>query len=473
MTWPNVMVTNYLRETDQVTPEIDAKARAMVNEGYQLILTFESESEPGGFNWWGDQDPGNVVLTAAGMQILEDMDGIVSVDRAVIDRAHAWMEGKQSGDGSWDFRSSTHSDISHLTQDATRATAYVVWSMADTGYQGPALGRGLTYLKSQVAQVEETYTLALIANALVSAAPNDPALAPALGRLEELKSTEGQLVYWATATGSVVGSHGEGADVETTALATLALVRAGVYPASVQGAINWMASKKDTFGQWGSTQATVLALRAMLASLGSGGEHADASVTVKVDDVVVDELPIDDFNKDVMHLVDLRDLTGEGRHDITVDFEGEGNLFYQVVQVHFLPWEMVGEQPEGPLSVSVTYDRTNLEVEGVATGTVTVKNRDAELSDMVMVELGLPPGFDLDATPLNEAVADGRLQRYETRPRLIVCYLMGLTPGEDRVFTYRLVARNPVQAEIPRSRVYSYYNPEVEAFSPPVEVVVE
>jgi len=467
------MVTNYLRETDQVTPEIDAKARAMVNEGYQLILTFESESEPGGFNWWGDADPGNIVLTAAGMQILNDMDGIVSVDRAVIDRAHRWMESKQQGDGSWDFRSSTHSDIQNLTQDATRATAYVVWSMADTGYTGAALGRGLTHIKAQVEQVDETYTLGLIGNSLVSAAPNDPALQAVLTRLEDLKTEGGQTCHWATAAGSVVGSHGGSADIETTALVTLAMVRAGVYPASVQCAINWLAEKKDTHGQWGNTQATVLALRAMLASLGGGGEHADASVTVRVDDEVVDELAIDDFNKDVMHLVDLRDLTGEGRHGITLDFAGEGNLYYQIVQVHYLPWDVVGEEPEGPLSVAVEYDRTHLEVEGIVTGTVTVDNRDADLSDMVMVELGLPPGFDLDATPLNDAVADGRLQRYETRPRLIVCYLMGLVPGESRVFEYRLVARNPVQAEIPRSRIYSYYNPEVQAFAPPVEVVVE
>ncbi len=467
------MVTNYMRETDQVTPEIDAQARSFVNEGYQLLLTFESESEPGGFNWWGDSDPGNIVLTAAGMQILEDMDGIVSVDRAVIQRAHAWMEAKQDNDGSWDFRSSTHSDIEHLSQDRTRATAYVVWSLADTGYDGNAVSRGLDYLKAGLEQEDETYTLGLIANAMVSAAPRDPALQPLLSRLHDLRTEEGSQVFWSTAAGSVVGSHGANADVETTGLVTLALVRAAVYPGDVQGAVNWLAANKDSFGQWGSTQATVLALRAMLASLGGEGEHADAQVTVQVDGEEVEALAIDDFNKDVMHLVDLRDLTAEGRHEITLDIAGEGNLFYQVVQVHYLPWDLVDEPSAGPLSVSVEYDRTNLEVEGIVTGTVTVDNRDADLSDMVMVELGMPPGFDLDPAPLNEAVADGRLQRYETRPRLIVAYLMGLTPGESRVFQYRLVARNPVQAEIPRTRVYSYYNPEVEAFAPPVEVVVE
>ena len=473
MTWPNVMVTRYMSETGQVTPEIDAKARAFVNEGYQLILTFESTTEPGGFNWWGNADPGNIVLTAAGMQMLADMSHILEVDRRVIERAHRWMESVQQADGSWSYQSQTHSDISNMTKDQVRATAYAVWSLADTGYTGAALDRGLQYLEQKIDAEEDIYTLGLIANALVSARPRSATVSALLDRLHDERQAEESLVHWSTTAGSAVGGHGINADVETTGLVSLAMIRAATYPADAQGAINWLGAQKDSFGQWGSTQATVLALRAMIASLGAGAEDADATVSVSVDGERIDTLEIDAFNQDVMHLVDLRELTGTGRHDIDIGFEGEGGLYYQVVQVHYEPWDAVDPGDDGPLSVEVRYDTDRVEVDGVVTGSVEVRNTDPALQDMVMVELGVPPGFDLDRTVLDRAVADGRLSKYETRPRLLVAYLMGVTPEEPVAFEYRLVARNPADVEVPRARVYSYYNPEIEAFSPPVRMIVE
>jgi len=467
------MVTRYLRETEQASPEIDARARGFVSAGYQRLLTFESSSQPGGFTWFGGPEPGNVVLTAAGLQILQDMDGIVSVDRAVLARAQDWLVAHQAPDGSWDFRSNVHSDIEHLTLDRLRATAYVAWALADTGYEGRALDRALDYVQAGLAAEQDLYTLGLVANALVSAAPDSLDLAALLGRLHEVRQEAGQEVWWTTEAGSVVGSHGPQADTETTGLVTLALVRAGVHRGDVQGAIGWLSARKDSHGQWGSTQATVLALRAMIASLGLQGEEGDAQIRVAVDGELVETLEVTAFNADVMQLVDLRELTGEGRHEITLTKEGEGSLFYQLVQVHHLPWALVDPGQPGPLSVEVEYDRTDLEVEGAVTGTVTVVNRDARLSEMVMVELGLPPGFSLDRAPLDDAVADGRLRRYETRPRLLVVYLTGVVPDEPRRFTYRLVAETPLRAEVPRARVYSYYNPEVQAFAPPVELVVQ
>ncbi|MBM4371574.1 MAG: hypothetical protein FJ098_07965, partial [Deltaproteobacteria bacterium] len=46
--WPNVLALRYLRDTEQVTPELEMQALQYVNAGYQRILTFECPS--GGFN---------------------------------------------------------------------------------------------------------------------------------------------------------------------------------------------------------------------------------------------------------------------------------------------------------------------------------------------------------------------------------------------------------------------------------------
>src|SRR5204863_4184164 len=113
------------------------------------------------------------------------------------------------------------------------------------------------------------YLLALVANALLAMDPKDPAVKPYLDRLLALKqsSEDGQKTWWAIGADSTT-FYGSGrcGDVETTALAVLALIRAE-QPQVVRPALTWIVSQRQ-LGHWGSTQATILALKALL--LGTG-----------------------------------------------------------------------------------------------------------------------------------------------------------------------------------------------------------
>ena len=66
---------------------------------------------------------------------------------------------------------------------------------------------------------------------------------------------------------SITGSQGRDLDVETTALAILAWLRAdreGEYSQNVHGAVRWLGQQRQGGGTFGGTQATVLALKAMI-----------------------------------------------------------------------------------------------------------------------------------------------------------------------------------------------------------------
>ena len=51
MTFPNVLVLNYLKQTKQNSPEIQLKAENYISLGYQRLLTFEVTG--GGFSLYG------------------------------------------------------------------------------------------------------------------------------------------------------------------------------------------------------------------------------------------------------------------------------------------------------------------------------------------------------------------------------------------------------------------------------------
>ncbi len=154
-----------------------------------------------------------------------------------------------------------------------------------------------------------------------------------------------------------------------------------------------------------------------------------------------------------------------------IKFEGKGGLAYQVVGRYFLPWD---KKPENePLSIDVAYDRTHLAQDDIATATATIKNNLAKSANMVMVDLGIPPGFDLlseDLQAYHEKSAgqkSGRLEKFSLTATQAILYFDAFAPGDTVTLHFRLRAKYPIRARTFQSRVYEYYDPEVSSVARP------
>jgi hypothetical protein len=92
---------------------------------------------------------------------------------------------------------------------------------------------------------------------------------------------------------------------------------------------------------------------------------------------------------------------------------------------------------------------------------------------MIMIDLGIPPGFDLVTEDLTDLVqTNSSITRWEKRGRQLSIYVDELAHGSPLAFGYRLKAKFPIHGQTPESRVWAYYNPEVEAFTKPIEIEV-
>jgi A-macroglobulin receptor binding domain len=97
---------------------------------------------------------------------------------------------------------------------------------------------------------------------------------------------------------------------------------------------------------------------------------------------------------------------------------------------------------------------------------------------MVMVDLGIPPGFDLLAEDFeayqqqSRSRTSGRLEKFSLTPTQAILYFDSIAPGETLTLPYRLRAKYPIRAKTFASRVYEYYDPSVHAEAPPVELRV-
>ena len=98
---PNVFVARYLEETGQLKPEVMAKAERLMLTGYQRELTYRRAD--GSFSAFGDQDEsGSLWLTAFVLKTFAQAEGLIYIDRAVLESASQWVLRHQRSDGSFE-----------------------------------------------------------------------------------------------------------------------------------------------------------------------------------------------------------------------------------------------------------------------------------------------------------------------------------------------------------------------------------
>jgi uncharacterized protein YfaS (alpha-2-macroglobulin family) len=471
-TYPNVLVLDYLRRTKRARPEIEMKALNFINLGYQRLLTFEVKS--GGFEWFG-QEPASLVLTAYGLLEFSDMARVHDVDPKVIQRTRQWLESKQQANGSWqpDGRVMHEGQMTSNQDRELRTTAYISWALAEAGGSNDSLNRALGWLVASSGRCQDPYTLALAANALVTA--KRPEAGDFLSRLEALKQEKDKLVWWASKGEGATFSRGECLDAETTALAAQAFLKAGRNMTLAHKALAWLVAKKDPQGTWYSTQATVQAMRALLAGTGTAGGaiDSDVTVTIKVNGAPAKSLKITRDNADVFHLVSLRELARTGENTVSLSAGGKANLACQIVAIHYLPWprEALPGRDE-PLSIEQHYSTAQLKKDDILSCRVTVRYNRPEQANMTIVDLGLPPGFEV-LTDSFQAMKDrGTIEQYSVTGRQVILYFREIPAGKPVSFEYRLRAKYPVKAKAPGASAYQYYEPAVRDSTLPVEITV-
>ena len=471
VSYPNVLVLRCLRKTGQVAPEVQMKAQQFVHLGYQRLLNFESPT--GGFNWWGNQEPGNVVLTGLGIQQFEQMARVHAVDRGIIDRSRRWLAGKQGPDGAWNKETHLHGQNMALGASKLRTSSYVLWSLLQSGDRGPHVKKGIRYLKQHLSDAGgDLYTLALAANALALFSPKDAVTTRLLARLYNARTTDqkNKVTYWETRGDTATHSRGRAAAIETTALVALSMIKADSYASTVNSALGFLVQEKGAHGNWRSTQATILALRALLASMGGASRETDMTVSVLLNGQEIGRERFTPDNSDVLRLVDAG-VVKPGDHTVEIRSRGKANVMYQVVGRYYSPWRRVRQRKE-PMTIKVRYDRKRLKVDDMLTAHVQVRYHLRRATFMVIVDLGIPPGFSVQRADLAALVERKKITRYSMTGRQITLYVGEMRRDRPLSFKYRLRARFPIRAKTPRSTVYEYYTPSSRGVQKPQSLVV-
>jgi A-macroglobulin TED domain/A-macroglobulin receptor binding domain len=472
--YPNILVVDYVKKARVASPQLLMKSEQFLNVGYQKLLTFERPG--GGFDWWGNGEP-LVWLSAYGLQEFGDMAKVYPIDKGIIDRTQQFLMRKMDKDGTWSNIGATHGEtIASMGNAKLLLTSYVAWSMLDSGMDKKQLAKSVDYIRANLKDANDSaYILALAANALAAYDPKDDSTLLALQRLDKLRKEipEWKAISFPGRGTSLSYARGDSVAVETTALAALAMIRTGQFTNSVNQALTYLVKSKEGNGTWGSTQATILALKALVAGMGGNQQKEPAHFVISVNGKEAARSKVDADNADVMQTFDLKNLTQAGENEVAIEVTGESNLMYQIVGRHFMPWKKELAQEKPVIDIDVAYDRTQLSTNDLLHAKATLKYHGKLPTYMVMVDLGIAPGFTVDQGDFAEMVGKKQIQRFTITSRTVTLYLGDVKPGDVLNFEYTLKPRFPLRARTPVSTAYEYYTPANRAEARPVELVVE
>jgi CD109 antigen len=453
---PDAYITKYLKESGQLKPEIMAKAEKLMITGYQRQLTYRRSD--GSFSAFGQSDDeGSLFLTAFVLKSFSQAKELIFIDDTILDEAADWLKEHQNSDGSFEpVGFIHHQEIFGGLKGKDALTAYTAIALMEYGEETSS-ARAVGYLEGMLNELDDPYTVAVTAYALELAGSDRSD--DAYQMLMELAIEGEDGLHWGSG-GDVIEQeypmgYNRSADIETTAYATLALIKHGdAFNAS--RAAKWLVSQRNAYGGFGSTQDTVVALQALTEY--STGTRADVDLTITIETSgSTIEKRITEENFDVLQIVEV-----PIDDQIKITASGEGEAVCQVVRRFNLPQ---AEDGEGVLKINVDYDTTEVEVNDLVTVSVELEFAPPEPMEagMIVLDISVPTGF----TPVVESIAqvvdeDKNIKRYEIAGRKVIFYIENMLSGDSLSFSFQVQAMFPVKAKGVSSQAYSYYQPEIK-----------
>jgi hypothetical protein len=485
-TYPSVLVLHYLKQTKQGSP-LGATAQRYLWMGYQRLLGYQGSD--GGFTYWGRGD-GDVALTAYAIRFLTDASEFTEVDTEVISRARAWLVKQQRPDGSWPAMSSNKVENERQTG---MLTALVARSLSQglscnstsnsTSPEKLALTKLLDYLDRRSNEMDEPYLIASYSLAASSACEPQRA-AKANNRLRDLAKHSTRGAYWSLETNTPFYGWGMAGRVETTALAVQALAqeRASNPQATtnddlIGSGLLFLLREKDRYGVWYSGQATINVLNTLLTIISTPANVND-NVDVFVNNQKINSVPVPANQQMVSPLiVDLTSSIRPGKNVVELKRSGAGaTASVQIVGTYWIPWTTPATTDANAdsrsLRLNTRCDKTNARIMEQITCRVKAERVGSRGYGMLLAEIGLPPGADVDRASLDAAIkTNWAIDQYDILPDRVIVYLWPRGGGSE--FEFKFKPRMAINAQSAASVLYDYYNPEARVTVAPTRFVVK
>jgi uncharacterized protein YfaS (alpha-2-macroglobulin family) len=481
-TYPSVLMLKYYREAKLPESGVSRRAKKYLELGLQRLMNYQAAG--GGFTYWGHGDA-DVALTAYAIRFLTDASSLTKVDEDAIAGAQRWLLSAQKPDGTWQ---PAYGNSQATTAYVARVLALSLKTTADAPLKSKiadAVKKALNKLDDPKQPILEPYTMSVYALAALDSGAKEQGTAM-VANLGRLAHKEGNTTYWALETNTPFYGWGRAGRIETTAMVLQALSQLNDQSAStrdqIAAGVLFLLKQKDRYGVWYSGQATVNVLQAMLNVLATApaASTASSTATVTINGKALPALQISSAALASPVYLDISQYLSAGTNQIVLNREQNGPYAsVQAVATYYVPWkqssdvrEIIRTGESRALRLAVKFDKTDATAGDTIRCTVNAERIGHYGYGMLLAEIGLPPGADVDRASLETVMKESgwEVSGYDVLPDRLILYLWPRAGGTKVDFIFR--PRFGLKARSASSFMYDYYNPDEQVTLAPVDFKV-
>jgi alpha-2-macroglobulin-like protein len=457
--YPNVMTMQYMQQHDAADPAVISRTKDLLKKGYARLTGYECKQH--GYEWFGG-DPGHEALTAYGLMQFRDMEKVFDVDPAMLGRTAEWLLARRDGHGGFQRNAKSLDSFGQAPADVT--DAYVTWALSESGQSG--IDAEVKHTIELGRKSDDAYLVALAAATALNAKQPDEGR-KLLERLAKSQADDGHLD---SRTGSITRSGGQSLQVETTALAALAWLKSPEFAVQAEKAVKWIIAHREGGGGFGSTQATILGLKALVEHAKANRRTANAgTLSIERGGRTLGQHSFSAGMRETIAIDGLEAALTAGDNRLTINLTGDNKMPYMLN----VSYRTLKPESSDACPVRLVTRLASAKVKAGETVALSAElTNTADAQPMTMAILGLPAGLEPRPDQLEELKKGGTVDYYETRPREVICYWRGLAPKRHVSLKLDLTAAVPGRYTGPASRAYLYYTPENKQWCDPLAVEI-
>lgn len=463
--YPDILALKYLKNNNLDNQEIKTRALEYISSGYQRLLTYEVDGTKGGYSLYGES-PAEPVITAFGLMEMNELSDVYEVDKNVIENMKDYLFKVQNVNGSFDYKS-TYIGGSEST-DELAMNAYIIWGLSEVCPEDSRIEKSVEYLSKNIDKAEDTYTLALMANVFINTEKENESR-KIVNKLMEKVISDGDSSYVESNLRDYYGCWNLYQNIQSTALTSIALTKNNTNEKTNQGLINYLIKSKSPNGTWGTTQSTVLALKA-INDYGTNSDISNQTIVVKVNDKV-QSIDIDKNSLGVYEVL-FEDIPSENKVSIEMK---KGKITYEIIKDFYKDHEYAefeeAAKSNNKLMIEQTITQT-AKVNEEIFQKIHVINKSNEDIFNGLVQINIPQGCSVNEESLMMLKHSELIEKYEYNYGRINLYLRDLKNNAEMDLEVKYRALYPETITGGAVRIYDYYNPELEAIAMPEQISI-
>eukprot|EP00112_Aurelia_sp_Birch-Aquarium-sp1_P000397 Seg1036.8 transcript_id=Seg1036.8/GoldUCD/mRNA.D3Y31 product="alpha-2-macroglobulin-like protein 1" protein_id=Seg1036.8/GoldUCD/D3Y31 len=453
---PNIYVLQYLMKTNQLTKEIEERAKRYLISGYQRELTFKRSD--GSYSAFGERDKeGSTWLTAFVLKSYVQAMKFIFIDIEEIKQSIKFLSSLQKPDGCFREVGMVHHKAMKggITSGVTM-TSFVLTALVEarrnlgSHYHDSAMVRSaLRCISRGLRNVTDSYSVALLTHSLKVANSEDRSYM--MTKLKSLALKEGGKTHWASGRPLKNDHKAPPVDVEMTAYALMAyLIGPKKDFLSALPIVRWLSKQRNSLGGFASTQDTCVALQA-LAIYGGLIYQKGTNLKVNIQASQINHtFIVNDENKLVLQRLDTPDAPTK----VKIESSGKGCALLQANVKYNIP--VVREVPKFYLDLKLKQTGSKCRHEVKVCASYSGKGA----SNMALIDVKMVSGFEPVTKHLDkilQSTTNDLLKDYEFEENKLTLYFEKIESKTCLTFPIEQTA-DIINRKEAYAKIYDYYN---------------